>query len=181
MVAFVRRLPSMSPAQYRALVAEASPALDPDNCTGCHATDGRGRGSPDIPILGGQSPEYLLAALKGYASGTRSSAVMQQVAMRMQPAEMDAAARRFAAMPGLGATPSGDPAAARIVERGLPERQLPACVSCHTPGKPYPSSPDSAPATSPRACASGRVTRMWSMRARATRPCPSSHAASRRI
>ncbi|MEG3091741.1 c-type cytochrome [Sphingomonas sp. PB1R3] len=138
MVAFVRRLPGMTPAQYEALVAKASPTVDPDNCTGCHGTDGRGRGSPDIPILGGQSPEYLLAALKGYANGTRSSAVMQQVAMRMEPAAMEAAARRFAAMAGLGATPAGDPAAARIVERGLPERQLPACASCHAPGKPYP-------------------------------------------
>ena len=51
---------------------------------------------------------------------------------------MEAAARRFAAMPGLGAQPAGDAAAAQIVERGLPDKQLPACVSCHTPGKPYP-------------------------------------------
>ncbi|RSU69015.1 cytochrome C [Sphingomonas sp. S-NIH.Pt1_0416] len=138
MVAFVRRLPDMTPAQYRALVAEGSPATDPDNCTGCHGTDGRGRGSPDIPVLGGQNPAYLLAALQGYANGTRSSAVMQQVAMRMEPAEMAAAVRRFAAMPGLGARPNGSAEAARIVERGLPEKQLPACVSCHAPGKPYP-------------------------------------------
>ena len=58
--------------------------------------------------------------------------------MRMEPAEMAAAVRRFAAMPGLGARPNGSAEAARIVERGLPEKQLPACVSCHAPGKPYP-------------------------------------------
>ncbi|WP_343525705.1 c-type cytochrome [Sphingomonas sp.] len=140
MVAFVRLLPGMTPAQYRALVAEAAPAVDPDNCTGCHGTDGRGRRSADIPILGGQNPAYLLAALKGYADGSRSSAVMQQVAMRMEPAAMAAAARRFAAMPGLGAArpTRADSPAARIVERGLPERQLPACASCHAPGKSYP-------------------------------------------
>ena len=139
MVAFVRRLPGMTPAQYRALVNEAKPGTDLGACTGCHGTDGRGRGAPDIPVLGGQDPAYLLAALQAYASGRRSSAVMQQVAMRMEPAEMVADARRFAAMPGLGASPAGgSAAAARIVAHGWPERQLPACASCHAPGKPYP-------------------------------------------
>jgi len=138
MVAFVRRLPGMTPAQYDALVAEANPGADLATCTGCHGTDGRGRGAPDIPVLGGQDPAYLLAALQGYADGSRSSAVMQQVAMRMQPEAMRDAARRFAAMPGLGARPAGDAAAARIVTQGLPRLQLPACASCHAPGKPYP-------------------------------------------
>ncbi len=140
MVAFVRRLPGMTAAQYEALVGEANPGAELATCTGCHGADGKGRGSPDIPVLGGQKPEYLLAALQGYASGRRSSAVMQQVAMRMDVAEMDDAARRFAAMPGLetGATPRGDAAAARIVTQGKPRIQLPACTSCHAPGKPYP-------------------------------------------
>jgi cytochrome c553 len=139
MVAFVRRLPGMTPAQYDALVGEANPGTDLGTCTGCHGVDGKGRGSPDIPVLGGQNPQYLLAALQGYASGRRSSAVMQQVAMRMKPAEMADAARRFAAMPGLGTTPApGNAAAARIVDEGLPKLQLPACAGCHTPGKPYP-------------------------------------------
>ena len=63
---------------------------------------------------------------------------MQQVAMRMTPEQMRAAARTYAAMPGLGAAPAGDAAAARLVEQGLPAKQLPACASCHAPGKPYP-------------------------------------------
>jgi cytochrome c553 len=138
MVAFVRRLPGMSPARYKALVNEANPGGELATCTGCHGADGKGRGAPDIPVLGGQDPAYLLAALKGYADGTRSSAVMQQVAMRMEPAAMDDATRRFAAMPGLGAKPSGSAEAAKIVNQGIARIQLPACVSCHAPGKPYP-------------------------------------------
>ncbi|WP_293877918.1 c-type cytochrome [Sphingomonas sp. UBA978] len=138
MVAFVRRLPGVTPAQYEALVNEANPGDDLASCTGCHGADGKGRGAPDIPVLGGQDPAYLLAALKGYADGTRSSAVMQQVAMRMTPAAMTDAARRFAAMPGLGAAPAGSAAAARIVTQGIARIQLPACASCHAPGKPYP-------------------------------------------
>jgi cytochrome c553 len=49
-------------------------------------------------------------------------------------------ARHFAAMPGLGDGPpaDGDARARTIVERGLPERQLPACASCHAPGKAQP-------------------------------------------
>ncbi len=138
MVAFVRSLPGMTPAQYRALVNEANLGADLAACTGCHGTDGKGRGAPDIPVLGGQDPAYLLAALKGYADGTRSSAVMQQVAMRMAPAAMADTARRFAAMPGLGAAPAGNADAARIVTQGIARIQLPACASCHAPGKPYP-------------------------------------------
>ncbi|RAX29468.1 UNVERIFIED_CONTAM: cytochrome C, partial [Escherichia coli] len=81
--------------------------------------------------LGGQSQAALLAALQGYANGTRSSAVMQQVAMRMTPEQMRTAARSYAAMPGLGAAPAPttNAAAARIVEQGLPAKQLPACAS----------------------------------------------------
>ncbi|GAA0674349.1 cytochrome c553 [Sphingomonas insulae] len=138
MVAFVRRLPAMTPTQYRALVNAGRHGADLAGCTGCHGGDGKGRGSADIPVLGGQDPAHLLAALRGYANGTRSSAVMQQVAMRMAPAEMDDAARRFAAMPGLGTAPAGDAAAAKIVAKGLPNIQLPACSACHAPGKAYP-------------------------------------------
>ncbi|SUJ24253.1 Cytochrome c552 [Sphingomonas paucimobilis] len=138
MVAFVRRLPDMTPPSIARWSPRARPPPIPTIAPDAMAPTGGGRGSPDIPVLGGQNPAYLLAALQGYANGTRSSAVMQQVAMRMEPAEMAAAVRRFAAMPGLGARPNGSAEAARIVERGLPEKQLPACVSCHAPGKPYP-------------------------------------------
>ncbi|MDP1028644.1 c-type cytochrome [Sphingomonas sp. KR1UV-12] len=138
MTAFVRRLPGMTPATYRQLTGDtAGPALA--SCTGCHGTDGRGRGQPDIPVLGGQHPAYLLASLKGYAAGTRHSAVMGNAAAILDEAEMRGLARHFSALPGLGtAVPTGDAAARTIVEHGLPDRQLPACASCHAPGKGYP-------------------------------------------
>ena len=42
-------------------------------------------------------------------------------------------------MPGLApVTPAPDPMAQRIVQQGIPRLQLPACASCHAPGKPYP-------------------------------------------
>jgi len=145
MVAFVRLLPEMSPATYRALTeVPGSGTAGPDAariavCAGCHGTDGRGRGQPDMPVLGGQSPVYLRAALQAYATGKRQSAVMANAAATLTPGEMTRLARHFAAMPGLGTTTaSGSVNAARIVREGLPAKQLPACASCHALGKPYP-------------------------------------------
>jgi cytochrome c553 len=149
MVAFVRLLPEMSPATYRALTdvpASSGKAPGKTNdariatCAGCHGADGNGRGQPDIPVLGGQSPAYLRAALEAYATGRRQSAVMSNAAATLTPAEMTRLADHFAAMPGLGrATPSGSTEAAKIAREGLPKVQLPACSSCHAPGKPYPT------------------------------------------
>lgn len=141
MVAFVRALPTMSPATYRMLTSRRT---DGDSliagCAGCHGADGSGRGQPDIPVLGGQDPAYLLSALQRYATGNRASAVMANAAAPLSPAEMARLARHFASMPGLAGTiPGGDSAAARIVREGLTSAQLPACASCHAPGKPYPA------------------------------------------
>ncbi len=145
MVAFVRLLPEMSPATYRALTeVPGSGTAGPDaariaTCAGCHGADGRGRGQPDMPVLGGQSPAYLRAALEAYATGKRQSAVMANAAATLTPAEMTRLADHFAAMPGIGAIkPVGSVDAARIDREGLPKVQLPACASCHAPGKPYP-------------------------------------------
>lgn len=143
MVAFVRRLPQMSPAEYRALSAGAIGVGGRDRfdaCTGCHGTDGRGRGQPDIPVLGGQRADYLLASLRSYQTGHRKSAVMGNAVAPLPPEALGPLARRFAAMPGLGGshTRAADPLAWQIIHKGLPDRELPACVSCHTPGKRYP-------------------------------------------
>lgn len=145
MVNFVRALPTMSPERYRALVqgADRSVAgLTPGmvaKCTGCHGGDGKGRGQPDIPVLAGQKPAYLIAALKGYQINERSSALMRQAAAQLRPEEIDALGRHFAALPGgLGPSDRADPDARAhlIATRGLPEWELPACMSCHDPRRP---------------------------------------------
>lgn len=149
MVAFVRALPRMMPAQYAALSGEAAGAGTVGvagvssgtlaGCVACHGADGKGRGQRDIPILGGQSAAYLEQALADYAANRRSSAVMQNAAATLTQQERRALARHFAAMPGLGASaPGGDTRARAIVERGIPAAQLPACASCHGPGKRQP-------------------------------------------
>jgi cytochrome c553 len=143
MVAFVRRLPTMSAAEYQALTGGAS-ALAGSNrleaCAGCHGADGRGRGQADVPILGGQRADYLLVSLRAYHRGMRESAVMSNAAARLTDAEMQRFADRFAALPGLGGSPARvrDLEAERIIRHGLPDRELPACASCHSTGKRYP-------------------------------------------
>jgi cytochrome c553 len=142
MTAFVRRLPAMSPKEYRALTEVADsrsvPGIAPATlaaCTGCHGRDGRGRGQSDIPVLAGQKPAYLLASLRRYASGERSSAVMQTAVASLDAAEMEKLARHFAAMPGL----QGDGALASLPsERDKNGQPLPACAACHAPGKAGP-------------------------------------------
>ncbi|KTT73757.1 c-type cytochrome [Sphingomonas endophytica] len=153
MVAFVRRLPGMTPAQYRSLSGQTdgagaqgagttdARALGSNvlaGCVACHGADGRGRGQRDIPILGGQRAGYLEAALAAYADGRRASAVMANAAATLTPGERRALAAHFAALPGLPGTAGMDSRARTIVERGLPQWQLPACASCHGAGKPQP-------------------------------------------
>lgn len=135
MVGFVRRLPTMTPRQYRALTRPIAGAPLPQ-CAGCHGADGKGRAQPDIPIIAGQDAAYMLRALQAYKSGKRSSAVMQTAAAGLDEAQMKAAVTYYARLPGLSHGPVADRHA--IVAKGLPEAQLPACAQCHAPGKAAP-------------------------------------------
>ena len=137
MAAFVRRLPTMSPAEYARLTRPpGSSGTDrrATSCAGCHGSDGMGRGAPDIPVLAGQNAHYLAAALADYRSGARESAIMQDVAAELSDAEIAGFARHYAAMPGLGryrASARPNSPVSALVRRGMAERQLPACTSCH--------------------------------------------------
>jgi cytochrome c553 len=151
MAAFVRRLPTMTPEEYRELaygegriagttVYRLEDAIE--DCNRCHA--GNGRRQPDIPVLGGQRAAYLRFALAEFASGRRASAVMRSAAARVSPRLSAELALHYAAQPGLAEPPherilrdeSADEALARrVVEQGLPEANLPACARCHSSGK----------------------------------------------
>lgn len=151
MAAFVRRLPAMTPENYRSLaygsgrIVGGEPKRLEDvlpDCERCHADDGRDQ--PDIPVLAGQKPAYLFAALDAYASGRRSSGVMSAAAARIDPAVRRALANHYAALPGLSEhrmtavaanLTAGNRSAERIVANGLPAINLPACSKCHAPGK----------------------------------------------
>ncbi|MEE9423832.1 MAG: cytochrome c [Methylococcales bacterium] len=59
-------------------------------CAGCHAIPGYSNAFPrfQVPKLGGQHPDYLLSALKAYASGERKHASMNGTAMSMSEEDM---------------------------------------------------------------------------------------------
>jgi cytochrome c553 len=152
MTAFVRQLPDMTPEEYRKLaygpggyisigkpvrLEEALP-----DCERCHADNGRGQ--PDIPVLAGQKPAYLLKALNAYASGRRPSGIMEAAASRLDPELMRELANHYAGLseglakietPAAASLTEDDLMAERVVAHGLEEADLPPCAKCHAQGK----------------------------------------------
>jgi cytochrome c553 len=155
MVAFLRRMPQLDPAAYRrlaygdtapapdvvtksSLVGSPAPPLAVRNvCWRCHGLDGTGRGPGAFPSLAGQRAEYLHAALRAFADRGRFSGIMSGIAANLSEDEMRAAATYYAALPPrAGARSDVSAAIARgavIAARGIPERDIPACVECHGP------------------------------------------------
>lgn len=154
MVAFLRALPAMRPAEYRRLVgadgpSEAAPTGPlgvqrppevTERCGPCHGVTGEGRGSSAFPALAGQSERYLLATLEAFARGARQSGIMQPVAAELDDAQRRALARYYAALRPTTRPPASAPDAApiargeQIARRGVPASRVPACVQCHGPG-----------------------------------------------
>jgi cytochrome c553 len=162
MVAFLRGLPGMSAETYRGLAH--GPAADPapgepmeqlaadhltpravvEVCSRCHGAGGTGRGVGAFPKIAGQRPAYLLATLNAYAEGRRYSGIMEPIAAGLTRDELQAAAEYYARLAPVPSHPLTPPAhlvaeGERIAREGLPERDIPACISCHGPGQPRPN------------------------------------------
>ena len=98
LVAFLRALPGLIPAEYAALVGP--PKRDgplPAGCAGCHGPEGRG-GGPTVPILAGQHEPYLRASLAAFSSGHRASGFMALPTADLAADQRAAIARRMAAL-----------------------------------------------------------------------------------
>ena len=144
MVAFLERLPELTPAQFHALAygdAESEGRAMPGNCARCHGRDGMGRDTGAFPRLAGLDRAYLLASLEAFASGKRHSGIMQPVAAALDARELRELATHYAAQPSPDATPGqGNASAAAIARgeqlaaRGDGMRRIPACAACHGPG-----------------------------------------------
>lgn len=182
MVAFLDDLPVLTPEDYRRLsrgnaggaarltALEGTPSVDAagdrpppgtppaallENCARCHGEDGGGRGIGAIPMLAGQSADYLAASLQAYADGDRHSGMMQPVAAGLEAGTIRAVAEWYAAQPPTengGRAGPGSPAISppdpdamdrgrAIAAEGLPGQGVPACRSCHgasDPPRPAP-------------------------------------------
>ncbi len=70
-------------------------------CMGCHAIPGYSNVYPTyhVPRLGGQRPEYIIAALKAYKAKERSHRTMQAQAASLSEDDMKNIAAFFASKP----------------------------------------------------------------------------------
>lgn len=120
-------------------------------CADCHGIDGTGRGDGAFPSLAGQHADYLTAAMRAYARGTRHSGIMEPVAAAIREDDY----RRLAEFYGSTSTGTAlrprtpaeasqtEPADAdlaaslergrQIAEYGIPDEKIPACIGCHGP------------------------------------------------
>lgn len=60
-------------------------------CIGCHGIPGYRASFPEVysvPMIAGQSPEYLVVALKAYASGERTHPTMDAISSSLSPQDM---------------------------------------------------------------------------------------------
>ena len=160
LVAFLVRLPGISPDEYRrlAMIDDASAtntaqrtsvagfgAADPIACARCHGLHGEGGEAGGVPRLAGQKPEYLAMTLTDYALGTRPSGIMGPVAIYLADGEKRNLADYYGSMGGVGL--SGDGARREIpaveprmlelggviATEGIPSLSIPACEACHGP------------------------------------------------
>ena len=140
MVAFLQRLPDLSPEEYRRL-AFGGRAVAPGACEGCHGTDGAGADA--FPRLAGLDEAYLRASLEAFASGRRQSGVMQPIAAALGDARIREVSRQYAGATGdtqvFPVSPRHADAATisrgkRLALEGDGARRIPACAQCHGPG-----------------------------------------------
>ena len=71
-------------------------------CMGCHAIPGYSNVYPTyhVPRVGGQHPEYIVAALKAYKAKQRSHPTMQAQASSLSEQDMNDIAAFFSTEPG---------------------------------------------------------------------------------
>lgn len=123
-------------AQGQQIAARGSSSGVPA-CAGCHGA--KGEGNAVFPRLAGTGQGYLLAQLDAFASGARTSAVMQPFAQKLTAAQRSAVASYYSglpapAMPAHSVAPSPLDPGSWLATRGRWTDQLPACAQCHGPG-----------------------------------------------
>jgi cytochrome c553 len=107
-VAALLAAPLFAPASvaHAASPASAAPAARPaarpaklGPCVACHGERGHAR-LPGTPHLAGQDALYLANALRAYRTGDRRAVPMNAIANTLQPRDIEALARWYAAQPG---------------------------------------------------------------------------------
>jgi cytochrome c553 len=153
-VAFLKTLPTLDADGYRDLAlgdvrvavrsggelatSESNPEAV-SACARCHGGESERPRSNLVPVLHGQSADYLFSALKAYAEGKRRSGIMQPLAADLRVEDMRNLADYYAAL----ALPQPEPIAAeadlletgrKLALEGAPEANIPSCMACHGGG-----------------------------------------------
>lgn len=131
--------PAPDGKQISAQGANGAPA-----CMTCHGARGEGNPAAGFPQLAGMGGRYLEEQLNAMANGSRVSPLMAATAKALDPAQRQAVARYYAALPSplnidrLAATAMHPArpadAGAWLATRGAWDKNLPACNQCHGPG-----------------------------------------------
>jgi cytochrome c553 len=107
-------------------------------CSNCHGVDGNSV-SPNFPNLAGQTEPYLVQQLKSFRKQSRSDPAgfeyMWGLSRHLTDEQIDGLASYCAnqkpvkhpVVPGAGQAGAGK----KIFEDGIPEKNIPACRSCH--------------------------------------------------
>jgi cytochrome c553 len=137
MVAFLKKLPSLTPASYRELAFGETSTSDGvtvvERCARCHGADGMGRGG-SFPVLAGQRSEYLNNALLAYREDRRHSGVMRLEAFELDDEARATIVNYFAGLSRSNRPPTLAGNGAALVTMGRPSHDIPACSKCHGPG-----------------------------------------------
>lgn len=108
-------------------------------CSSCHGQNGIST-DRTIPNLAGQLKNYIFSQLQAFKDKKRSSPdsrnVMQIFAGTLSEPEMLAVADYFSSQPGPDLEPEDSSVLGTgqsIFEKGIPDRDVPACMGCHGP------------------------------------------------
>jgi cytochrome c553 len=100
LLAAVALLPFAAAAQDKKAAPPAAGNAPVSMCIGCHGIPGYQASFPQVyrvPKIGGQSQQYLEAALKDYRSGSRNHPTMVGIAKGLTDEEIAAVAAYYAA------------------------------------------------------------------------------------
>lgn len=107
-------------------------------CVVCHGKEGRATNLGYFPRIAGKPAGYLYNQLQNFKSGRRKYGAMNHLVQHMSDDYLRDIATYFSeldvpypAAQVTNLTPGDQQAAERLVRHGAPDRQLPACVSCH--------------------------------------------------
>lgn len=107
-------------------------------CMTCHLENGEGMQDNAFPQLAGQNPAYITKQLKDLQGKLRLSDVMNPIAKALSDEDIANVSAYFASFPSVSkieksTSPAKYEQGRLIAQRGLWNKGVPACFSCHGP------------------------------------------------